>query len=162
MVTALEVKKRLCVESTWIIKGNHSFYHTAALHAVLKARFGSKTAGHWVVMTTNIAGVEMLALEYAWSQRGVSYFLSTCGNTAVSSIAYRSAFEDDFGNVDYKFLPRPQLAHFIFEYIPLIDEHNTQRQAVLGLERKWPTKCCWTRLVVTMVGMSVVDMQRLY
>jgi hypothetical protein len=80
----------------------------------------------------------------------------------VSSVAYQSAFEDDFGNVNYKFLPRPQLAHSIFEYLPLIDEHNKQHQAVLGLERKWPTKCCWTRLVVTMVGMSVVDMQRLY
>jgi hypothetical protein len=85
-------------------------------------------------MTTKISGVEMLALAYAWIQRGVSYFLSTYGNTAVSSIAYRSAFEDDFGNVDYKFLPRPQLAHFIFEYLPLIDEHSKQRQAVLGLE----------------------------
>jgi hypothetical protein len=113
-------------------------------------------------MTTNIVGVEMLALAYAWSQRGVSYFLATCGNTVVSSVAYRSAFEDDSGNVDYKFLPWPQLAHFIFKYLPIIDEHNKQRQSVLGLERKWPTKCFWTRLYVTMVGMSVVDMQHLY
>jgi hypothetical protein len=162
MVTALEVKKRLCADSTWIIQGNHSFYPTAALHAVLKARFGSKTAGHWAIATTNIAGVEMLALAYDWVQRGVSYLLSTCGNIDVSSVAYRSACEDNFGNVDYKFLPRPQLAHFIFEYLPLIDEDNKQRQAILGLERKWQTKCCWTRLVVTMVGMSVVDMQRIY
>jgi hypothetical protein len=145
MVTALEVKTILCVESTW-----------------LKSRFGSKTAWHWVVMTTNISGVEMLALAYAWSKRGVAYFLSTCGNTAVSSVAYRSAFEDDFGNVNYKFLPRPQLAHFTFEYLPLIDEHNKQRQSFLGLERKWSTKCCWRRLIVKMVGMSAVDMQRLY
>jgi hypothetical protein len=88
MVMALEVNNFLCVESTWIIKGNHIFYPTSALHAVLKARFGSKTAGHWVVMTTTIDGVEMLALAYDWSQRGVSYFLSTCGNTDVSSVAY--------------------------------------------------------------------------
>jgi hypothetical protein len=88
MVTALEVNKRLCVESTWIINGNQNLYPTAALHAAVKARFGSKTAGHWVVMTTNISGVEMLALAYAWSQRGVSYFLSMSDNTAVSSIAY--------------------------------------------------------------------------
>jgi hypothetical protein len=40
-----------------------------------------------------------------------------------------------FVNVDYKFLPRPQLAHFIFKYLPLIDENNKQRQSVLGLER---------------------------
>jgi predicted MarR family transcription regulator len=33
---------------------------------------------------------------------------------------------------------------------------------VLGLERKWPTQCCWTRLIVTLTGMCVVDMHRLY
>jgi hypothetical protein len=80
----------------------------------------------------------------------------------VSSVAYQSAFEDDFGNVNYKFLHRPQLAHFILEYLPLINDHKNQCQAALGLERKWPMKCCWTWLVVTMVDMSVVDMQRLY
>jgi hypothetical protein len=162
MVTALEFNKRLCVESTWIIKGNHSLYPTVALHAVVKERFGSKTAGHWVIMTIIISCVEMLDLAYAWSQRGVSYFLSMCGNVAVSLIAYRKAFEDDFDHVYYKFMQWPHLAHFIYEYLPLIEEHNNQRQAVLGIERKWSTKCCWTRMVVTMVVMSVVDMQRLY
>jgi hypothetical protein len=109
---------------------------------------------------TTIAGIKMMAMAYAWSHKGLSYFLLTCGSTEVSSVLYRSAFEDEFGNVDYKFLPRPQIAHFTFEYLPLIDEHNKQRQAVLGLERKWPTQCCWTRLIVTLIGMRGVDMQR--
>jgi hypothetical protein len=46
MVAGLEAKKRLNVNSTWIIKGNHAFYPFAALHAVIKARFGTKIAGH--------------------------------------------------------------------------------------------------------------------
>jgi hypothetical protein len=29
---------------------------------------------------------------------------------------------------------------------------------MIGLERKWPTKGCWFRLLVTLVGMCVVDM----
>jgi hypothetical protein len=86
--------------------------------------FGSKTAGNWVVMTTNMADIQMMALAYAWSQRGVLYFLLMSVNTVVSSVAYISAFEDDFGNVDYKFMPLPQLAHFFFEYLPLIGEQN--------------------------------------
>jgi hypothetical protein len=139
MVTALEAKKRLNVDLKWIIKGNHDFYLMGALHAVIKARFGTKITGHWVTMMTTIAGMKMMAMAYAWSQKGISYFLLTCGSTEVSSVLYRSAFEDKFGNVNYNFLPHPQIAHFTFEYLPLIDEHNNQRQAVLGLEQKCPT-----------------------
>jgi hypothetical protein len=103
----------------------------------------------------------MMAMAYAWSQKVISYFLSTCGSTEVSSVLYRSTFEDEFGNVNYKFLPRPEIAHFTFEYLPLIDEQNKQRRAVLGLERKWPTQCFWTRLIATLIGMCVVDMQHI-
>jgi hypothetical protein len=142
MFTALETKKPLNVDSTWIIKGNHAFYPMGALHAVIKAQFGIKIAGNWVTMTTTIAGIKMMAMAYAWSQKGISYFLSTCGSTEVSSVLYRSAFEDEFGNMDYNYLPRPQIAHFTFEYLPLIDEHNNQWQEVLGLGQKWPTHCC--------------------
>jgi hypothetical protein len=162
MITALEAKKRLNINSTWIIKGNHAFYPMGALHAVIKARFGTKVTGHWLTVTTTIAGIKMIVMDYAWSQRGISFFLSACGSTEVSSVLHRSAFEDEFGNIDYKFLPLPQIAYFTFEYLPLIDEHNTQHRAVLGLEQKWPMQCCWTRLIVTLIGMCVVDMQRLY
>jgi hypothetical protein len=73
-----------------------------------------------------------------------------------------SAFEDDWGRIQYKMLDRPRIAHFLYEYLPLIDEHNKQRQNLLNLERKWCTKDCWFRLVTTLVGMSVVDMHRWY
>jgi hypothetical protein len=143
-------------------KGQSYFFSMGALHAMIKARFGTKIAGHWVTMTNTISGIRMMAMSYAWRQKGISYFLLTCGSTEVSSVLYLSAFEDEFGNVDYKFLPHPQIDHFTFEYLPLIDENNKQRQAVWGLERKWPTQCCWTRLIVTLMGMCVIDMQRLY
>jgi hypothetical protein len=32
----------------------------------------------------------------------------------------------------------------------------------LGLERKWPTRNCWFRLLTTLLGMSIVDMHRFY
>jgi hypothetical protein len=63
-MTAVEVKKRMEVDSTWIIKGKHSFYPMVGLHAVLKGIFGSKCAGHWVSMTSVIGGVKLLALAY--------------------------------------------------------------------------------------------------
>jgi hypothetical protein len=110
----------------------------------------------------SISGIDLIAVAYAWSQRGCSSFVSTCGNTTVSSVLYQSDFQDDFGNVDFKMLPRPQVCHFLYEYLPIIDEHNNQRQNVLGLEQKWPTKDCWFHLLVTLVGMCVVDMHHWY
>jgi hypothetical protein len=83
------------------------------------------------------------------------------GSTAPSSIIYQSNFEDEFGNVDFKMLPRPQLCHFLYEYLPLIDEHNKQHQYVLHLEKKCPTKDCWFRLLVTLTGMCIINMHRL-
>jgi hypothetical protein len=161
-MTVVEVTERMEVESTWIIKDNHSFNPMAGLHAVLKGIFGNKCAGHWVSMTSVIGCVKLLALAYTWSQKGVSYFLPTCRITHHSSVMYKSSFEDEFGSISSEFFPRPQISHFLYEYLPLIDEHNKQRQSVLGLERKWSTQCCWTRLIVILTGTCVVDMHCKY
>ena len=101
-------------------------------------------------------------MAYAWSQKGISYFVSTCGSTARSDKTYRSHFENEFGDVDFKDLPRPKLADFLYEFLPLIDEHNRMRQDRLALEKCWPTKNCWFRLIITLLGMCVVDLQRVY
>jgi hypothetical protein len=146
------------LNSTFTIKNNTTFYPTKALHGKLQSRFGDKSAGNWVIMNTTIAGVKLMEISYAWSHRGMSYFLSACGSTTPSSVVYKSNFEDEFGNVDFKVL----VCHFLYEYLPLIEEHNKQRQSVLRLEKKWPTKDCWFRLLVTLMGMCVVDMHRLY
>jgi len=74
---------------------------------------------------------------------------------------YRSYFEDDFGNVSYKEIKQPSIAHQLFDYLPLIDEHNKQQQNRLALETKWP-KCCWFHLLTTLIGMCVVDVHQLY
>ena len=90
----------------------------------------------------------------------MAYFVSTCGTTVRHQIDYRSCYEDGYGNPTFKLLPRPSIAHFVYEFLPLIDEHNKARQSILALEDKWPTKCCWFRLITTFVGMAVVDLQR--
>lgn len=111
-------------------------------------------------MKATISGVELFVMAYAWSSRGVAYMVSTCGKTVMHRDAYMSRFEDEYGNVQEKELPRPAVAHFIYEFLPLIDEHNKARQSVLALEKKWLTKNPWTRLLTTFLGMSVVDLQR--
>jgi hypothetical protein len=115
---------------------------------------------HLVVFQAAIASVKVFALACAWSQRGVSCFLSTCGKTTPHETKHMSHYEDDFGNVVHNEINRPAICHFLCEHLPLIDEHNEQRQNLLNLERCWCTKDPWMRLLTTTLGMCVVDMHR--
>jgi hypothetical protein len=135
VITAVEVMKKFKVHSTWIVKGNTAFYPMKVLHRLLLGRHGARPAGHWTTMTTTISDVNLIVMAYAWSQRGVSYFVSTCGSTEVSKEPYYTKFEDEFGGVSAKEIKRPKLAEFLYQFLPLIDEHNKQRQALLALER---------------------------
>ena len=162
VIAAIETKIRFGVDSSWIIKNNNSLFPKTALLTVMQAMHGTHPAGNWVVFTATIAGADLIAMACAWSQKGVSFFLSTCGSTAKSRNSCRSHFENECGHVDFKELPCPKLAEFLFEHSPLIDEHDRMRQDRLALEKCGPTKNCWFRLIVTVVGMSVVDLQRIY
>jgi len=110
VVTAVMVMKLFEVHSTWIVKNNTSFFPKDALLAVLLARHGKYPAGHWVTFTTEIAGVKLYAMAYAWSQKGVSFILSTCGSTEPSDTPYFAWYQDDFGGATFKPLPRPRMA----------------------------------------------------
>ena len=77
------------------------------------------------------------------SNRGITLIVSSCGETIRHEIDYRSKFDDGHGNVQSKFLARPAIAHMLFEFLPLIDEHNKARKSHLALERRWQTTSCW-------------------
>ena len=162
VLSAVEVMTRLKVHSTWVIKQNTDFFPMLALRSVLEARCGERPAGHWVVFKTKIEDVKLAAIAYAWSHSSVSYFVTTCGSTAPAAKAYETHYDDEFGVVQTKKIPRPNVLDWVYDYLPLIDEHNKQRQSLLRLEKKWPTKNCWFCLVTTLLGMSVVDMHRVY
>jgi hypothetical protein len=162
VMSCVELMKEFGVFSTFIIKGHTLLFPIAALHSVLSARHGNKPAGHWVTMTTEISGIKIHAIAYAWSQKGVSYFVSTCGSTEPSVHKYESKFEDEWGNTQTKPINRPNICHFLYQYLPLIDEHNKQRQSLLCLERRWLTKDVWFRLLTTLTGQSAVDMHRIH
>ncbi len=85
--------------------------------------------------------------------------VSSCGKTVRYEQSYISRFEDEHGNVQEKELPRPAQAHMLYEFLPLIDEHNKARQNSLALEKCWMTKSCWNRIITTLLGMAVVDVQ---
>jgi hypothetical protein len=139
--SCVELKRWLGAYSTFIIKQNVNYFPMKVLHAILTARCGPRPAGNWVVMTAKIGGVDLYVMEYAWSSRGVAYMVSSCGKTVMHEQSYVSRYEDEFGIVQEKELQRPPVAHFLYEFLPLIDEHNKAHQSALALEKKWLTKC---------------------
>ena len=48
----------------FIVKQNIKMFQKEVLYTVLKARHPRRLAGHWVVMKSNIAGVDLFALVY--------------------------------------------------------------------------------------------------
>ena len=157
---AVETYKRFGVHSTFIIKNNCKYFPMKVLHAILSARHGERPAGNWVVMSCTIAGVDIKAIAYAWSKKGVSYFVTTCGSTEKSTHPYESKFENEFGRSDSREIGRPELLHMYYQYAPLIDQHNKERQGTLRLEKKWPTRDAYFRLIATLLGQATVDMYR--
>jgi len=131
------------VDSTWIIKNNHIFFPLKQLFAVLKARYGDHPAGHWVIFRAMISGVKLFAMAFAWSQKGVSYIVLTCGSTEPHPTKYVSRFEDEWGCASSKEIDQPWISHMLHKFLPLINEHNKQQQSLLNLECCWPTTNCW-------------------
>ena len=152
--------RRLEVYCTFIVKHQQNLFPMEVLRAVLRARYPKRAAGHWVVMKATISEVDLYIMAYAWSNKGVSYMVSTCGTTVQHEKHYMSSYEDEFGNRATKELARPAIAHMLYEFLPLIDEHNKARQSFLALERCWVTQSGFFRTLTTMIGMSVVDLQR--
>jgi hypothetical protein len=109
-----------------------------------------------------ISDVKVFALACAWSEYGVSYFLSTCQKASPHKVKYMSYFKDDFGNVVHKEINQPKFCHFHYKYLPLIDQHNKQRQNLLNLEQCWCMKDPSMQLLTTTLGMCVVDMHQWY
>jgi hypothetical protein len=86
---------------------------------MLRARHGSRIAGKWVVFSTTIADVPLIAIAYAWSQSNIAFILSTCGTTCAAEEMYKSSFEDEFGHCTLQGTSVP-LPHCISIHLPII------------------------------------------
>jgi hypothetical protein len=83
------------------------YFPMDALNEVLKACHGKRPAGDCAVMRTTIADVPLMVIASAWSQKGISYFLTTCRSTELGPVKYVSKFEDEWGHVGSPLLDRP-------------------------------------------------------
>ena len=161
VMSCVELYIRLGLCSTFVVKGYTHLFPKLQLLAVLKARYPTNMAGHWVVMETDIAGVHLIAVACAWSKKNVTCMVSTCGRTTTDAHECIGNCEDEHGQAQQRKPPRPELCGFLFDKLPQIDAHNKDRQSQLALERAWPIKEPEFRLVTTLVGMGAVDMHRM-
>lgn len=157
-----EITRKMGIDSSFVIKNNTSLFPKRVLHRIMKARHGKTQVGNWVVMSTNIKGVKLIAIAYAWSNKDVSYVLSTMGETIACEDSYVS-FDTNNGydSMETKQHARPEIADFLLRFLPKIDGSNKCRQNELAMEDHWPTKCCWVKLFVAFVGKSVVNQKKL-
>jgi hypothetical protein len=124
----VELKNKMNIFSTFIIKQNVQYCPLQVIQRVMLARNKcGRRAGRHVVMKATISGVDLFLLAYAWSNQRAAYIVSSCGTTVQHETPYLTHFTDDFGNVTFKEIPRPSIAHFYFELCPLIDNHNKDR-----------------------------------
>ena len=98
------------------------------LYSVLKARHPRRPAGHWVVMKTTIAGVDLFALVYAWLQSSVAYMVSTCGKSIRHVEDYYATFSNGYDNKETCAYPRPVIAHQTWHFFAT-DRHIQQGAA---------------------------------
>ena len=70
--------------------------------------------------------------------------------------------EDEWVNTNARQTDQADIIHFLYEYLPIIDEHTKQKKRDLVLEKGWLSKNVWFCLICTIVGMSVADMHRRY
>ena len=125
-VVELMAKKGIFL--TFVIKQNFQYCPLDMIKKVLETRNKNGFwSGRHVVMKAKISGVDVFVLAYAWSNKRAAYIVSSCGTTVQHEILYRTHFTDDYGNVTFKEIPCPSIAHFYFELCPLVDNHNKDR-----------------------------------
>ena len=140
--SCVELKRQLGINLSYIVKGNTNYNLMKVLYAILIAHYPDWAAGKRVVMKSTVADIDLYIMAYGWSNWGIAYFVSTCGTTIRHEIDYYTSFDDGFGNISSKPLPQLSITHFLYTFLPLIDEHNKARQSTLALEEKWPMRCC--------------------
>ena len=114
------------------------------LRRLPKARHGDRPADHWAEMTAAMHDVKTMEIACVWSQRGTSYFVSTCRSTKIHEDKRIAKLEDYFGNVTCKEINRLSIRHNLCEVLLIIDEHDRMRK-----------KCSWFRKEVANEGFQV-------
>jgi hypothetical protein len=139
---------------------NHARFPKQYLEEHLK----DKSVGGRLVLTTNLEGVDLVAMGYKYNKRKVMHFIATAGaaNTFDGDDPYMQRWADEYGNIlCVRAIPRPALASEYFSHSPRVDNHNQSRHHDLALEELWQTQDCLFRLWTNFMGIHLIDCWKL-
>ena len=101
---------------------------------------------------------KLIAIGYKYNSKKVLHFIASEGaGSTTPGKPYLMRYPDEYGNVTYCEVPRPEIISKFFKQSNCVDVHNQLRQYALRLEKKWVTCNCFFRCHTTLVGMNVVD-----
>jgi len=94
-----------------------------------KKNLKGKIDGSKLVLTTNLEGVDLVAMGYKYNKRKVIHFIATAGaaNTFDGDDPYMQRWADEYGNICVRAIPRPALASAYFSKSPRVENHNQSR-----------------------------------
>jgi hypothetical protein len=118
-------------------------------------------SGTQIVMTATVEGVKMGFIAYKYNKRRILYFIFTIGAAPTTpGKPYIARWGGKKGNQFSREVRRPEVVARFFKYSNTIDTHNQSRQSDLGLEALWAPTDPWNKLILTIIGMTVVDVFR--
>ncbi len=147
-------------EAVFQVKTNSSGYPKKEIHSILKNCPGGTSV---VLETTDPqTKLKLIAVGYKYNSKKVLFFIASerAGST-VNGKPYEMKYQDCYGNIAYRNIPRPEMISQYFEDSNCIDVHNQLRQYSLHLEKKWVTCLPFFRLHTTLIGINVIDTYRL-
>jgi hypothetical protein len=75
----VELKNKLNIFSTFIMKQHIQYFPKQVLHNVLMTHYPRYPSGHHVMMKATISGVDLFVMAYAYSNQGVTTMVSLSG-----------------------------------------------------------------------------------
>ena len=105
---------------------------------------------------------KLIAIGYKYLAKKVLFYIATAnaGSTRPGQ-PYEMKFGDEYGNLESRFVPRPDVVAMYHGDANTVDVLNQLRQNELGLESKWVTQDGHFRIATGALGMTVVDVYRL-
>lgn len=118
-------------------------------------------SGSYIVLEARVDGVDLVFVGYKYNRRKVIFCVMTKGAAPTTpGKPYIARWSSGAGNIQTRNVRRPECFHRLFGNANNIDAHNQLRQDSLGLEKQWPTFCPWTKVVLTLIGICVIDALR--
>ncbi len=162
-VKAVEELHRMRLKFIGVVKTSTRHY---PMHYLSHLVFHNRGDRHGVISKDADGNPNMMA--FVWVDRERRYFIASAGSLAEGEPYHRTRWRQvsEEPNAAPELVelvvPQPRAAELYYKTCAKIDQHNRDRQATLGIERKLVTNDWSMRVNLSIFAMIVVDTWRVY